>query len=546
MIRKRVWVGILSAAVLFGALPALGVAAPPMQTAAPLQNPGFEGLSCRAGSVSPECLDNWTRDTFDGVARDSIYTPQGWVSWWRTGGSFGQPEVRVIPKTGNYVGELTRIRSGYYATQVFIAYYTMDAGLFQTVSGLTPGATVQFSAYGMGWSCDSDTGAPKFGYSCGDMWNLIFQVGIEPNGGRDFNSASVVWSTEQTSPDAFNLIGPVTAQVGPGGSVTVFLRAKTKWGYKYQEAYWDDASLVYTGQPAATVAATVAAATVPSVPAGQPTIVAGSDGLNVRSGPGTNFAVLAHVNPGTQFRVTGKYADWWQIDYNGTPAWAYSGVVTAYNTGSVPQVVPPASPAPTGAAPTPVPPTLTPTPQAEAVLPTETPISEAAPAATATTAPAGASICVLVYHDRNGDTFRNDAATEELLPNAEIAVADASGVIARYTTDGISEPHCFPVAAGNYRAIQTSPPGYVPSGSAEQTAAVAEGASVTLQFGNVRGQIPAATATAEAAPTGEEDAGTSRGSTTRIFSTIATISGVLVLLLAAGIAVLFLLSQRRR
>lgn len=542
MIRKLVVIGVLLAVVLLGIAPAGGVAAPPVQTAAPLKNPGFEGLSCRAGSVPPECLDNWTRDTFDGVARDNVYTPQGWVSWWRTGGSYGQPEVRVIPKAGNYVGELTRIRSGYYATQVFIAYYIMDAGLFQTVSGLTPGATVQFSAYGMGWSCDSDTGAPKIGYSCGDMWNLIFQVGIEPNGGRDFNSPSVIWSTERNSPDAFGLIGPVTAQVGPGGSVTVFLRAKTKWGYKYQEAYWDDASLVYTSQPAAATATPAA----PEVPAGQPTIVAGPDGLNVRSGPGTNFAILAHVNPGTQFRVTGKYADWWQIDYNGTPAWAYSGVVTAYNTGSVPQVVPPASPAPTVAAPTPVPPTLTPTPQAEAVSPTETPVSGAAPSATATMAPAGASICVLAYHDRNGDTFRNDTVTEELLPNAEIAVADASGVIARYTTDGISEPHCFTVAPGNYRVIQTSPPGYVPSGSAEQIAAVAGGASIALQFGNVRGQVPAATATAEAAPAVGGRAETSGGSTARIFSTIATISGVLVLFLAGVIAVLFLLTQRRR
>ncbi len=529
MIRKRAWIGILLMAALLGAVPAMSVAAPQMQTAAPLQNPGFEGLSCRAGSVPPECLDNWTRATFDGVERQTIYTPQGWVSWWRTGENRGQPEIRVIPKAGNYVGELTRIRSGYYATQVFIAYYTMDAGLYQTVSGLTPGATVQFSAYGMGWSCESDTGAPKFGYSCGDLWNLIFQVGIEPNGGRDFNSPSVIWSPEQNSPDAFRLIGPVTAQVGPGGSVTVFIRAKTKWGYKYQEAYWDDASLVYTGQPAAT--ATSAA------PAGQPTVIAGADGLNVRAGPGTNFAILAHVGPGTQFRVTGRYADWWQIDYNGTPAWAYSGVVTAQNTANVPQVVPPASPVPAAPSPLPILPTLTPTPPAEAVLPTAAPTAEASPT------PTGASICVLVYHDRNGNTFRNDPTTEELLPNAEIAVADASGVIARYKTDGVSEPHCFTVAAGNYRVVQTSPPGYVSSGPAEQLVGVADGSSPSLQFGNIRGQGPAATMTVEVTQGSEERS--AGGSNLRLFSTVATISGALVLFLALVLAILFVLSQRR-
>jgi hypothetical protein len=50
--------------------------------------------------------------------------------------------------------------------------------------------------------------------------------------------------------------------------------------------------------------------------------------------------------------------------------------------------------------------------------------------------PPGASICVSAYHDRNGNTFRDDSGTEELLPNAEITVADASGAVARYTSDG--------------------------------------------------------------------------------------------------------------
>ena len=61
-------------------------------------------------------------------------------------------------------------------------------------------------------------------------------------------------------------------------------------------------------------------------------IQAGPNGLNIRSGPDIDYTRLAHVEPGTQFRVIGRYDDWWQIDYNGLPAWAFSGVVTAYNT----------------------------------------------------------------------------------------------------------------------------------------------------------------------------------------------------------------------
>lgn len=107
---------------------------------------------------------------------------------------------------------------------------------------------------------------------------------------------------------------------------------------------------------------------LPPTPTSPPMISAGAQGLNVRTGPGTNFTRLAHVDPGTQFPIIGRYADWWQIDFNGAPAWAYSGVVTASNTEGVGEVVPPPSPipaptsVPTQVPPTQGPPTVEPTP----------------------------------------------------------------------------------------------------------------------------------------------------------------------------------------
>jgi hypothetical protein len=208
-----------------------------------LRNPGFEGITCRIGSVPPECLDNWTRDTHDGHAYPDIYTPQGWVTWWRTGGGYGRPQVGPIPNVPPFTGLPPRIRDGYYALRLFsdYTYAVYDAGVYQVVTGLTPGSMVQLSAYAQEWSCDNDA---NLGYTCGDPWNMTFQVGVEPNGVADPFAPSVVWSSEQNSPDAYRLIGPVTAQVGASGGVCVFLRSKTKWGYKYQEAYWDDASLI--------------------------------------------------------------------------------------------------------------------------------------------------------------------------------------------------------------------------------------------------------------------------------------------------------------
>lgn len=87
-----------------------------------------------------------------------------------------------------------------------------------------------------------------------------------------------------------------------------------------------------------------------------PIIEVGPGGANLRSGPSSSFSVIAHVEPGSTFEITGRYGDWWRIDYDGTPAWVASWVVTAFNAEDVPEVQPPPSPIP----PSPVPPTSTP------------------------------------------------------------------------------------------------------------------------------------------------------------------------------------------
>jgi lipoprotein-anchoring transpeptidase ErfK/SrfK len=77
-----------------------------------------------------------------------------------------------------------------------------------------------------------------------------------------------------------------------------------------------------------------------------PTVVVGSTGVNVRSGPGTDFARIGLLSPGAEARVTGRYGDWWQIEYAGASAWVASWVVTAFNVADVPEVAPPPTPVP--------------------------------------------------------------------------------------------------------------------------------------------------------------------------------------------------------
>jgi len=91
------------------------------------------------------------------------------------------------------------------------------------------------------------------------------------------------------------------------------------------------------------------------------TIVAGADGVNVRSGPGTNYTRLGYLDPGAEAQVIGRYNDWWQIRYDDAPGWVFGEIVTASNADSVPQVEPPPAPTAAPSTATPVPTVVPPT-----------------------------------------------------------------------------------------------------------------------------------------------------------------------------------------
>ena len=91
-----------------------------------------------------------------------------------------------------------------------------------------------------------------------------------------------------------------------------------------------------------------------------PVLTVGANGVNVRTGPGTDYTLLGYLDPQTDVEATGFYGDWWQIQYEGQEAWIYGDLVTAQNTEQVPQVQPPPSPTPAPATATPRP-TVAPT-----------------------------------------------------------------------------------------------------------------------------------------------------------------------------------------
>lgn len=67
-----------------------------------------------------------------------------------------------------------------------------------------------------------------------------------------------------------------------------------------------------------------AAPSMPSVPPSEPTLYVQAPLLNVRSGPGTEFPILAMANLGAALAITGKSPqapEWWQVNVGGTTGW---------------------------------------------------------------------------------------------------------------------------------------------------------------------------------------------------------------------------------
>ena len=119
---------------------------------------------------------------------------------------------------------------------------------------------------------------------------------------------------------------------------------------------WTEEGEQRTGASASVAASAPSAQSTPSAAAPSmssaplsgdvPQIVAGADGANVRTGPGTAYARLGYLEPGARAEVTGRDGKWWQIRYGDAPGWVFGELVTALEAGqSEPQAAATAAPA---------------------------------------------------------------------------------------------------------------------------------------------------------------------------------------------------------
>ena len=232
--------------------------------------------------INPDFEEGYSRSL---PCCDNIAVPTGWNIHWYTDTfegdpafPFKQPEVKIDDNTqwpfcdGCAPNVPPRIHTGRYAVDSFVLFANQDTSLYQQVGNIPIGAVVTGSAWLHAWvsSCNPFPTAPGASPqpalsllgpnddqgNCSDaqFWptdsNLML-VGIDPTGGVDPRAVSVVWNWDKNDPqwwgpyDYYSPTLPVVA-VAQAHTVTLFLRAVTKTPAKYDDVYFDTASLVYS------------------------------------------------------------------------------------------------------------------------------------------------------------------------------------------------------------------------------------------------------------------------------------------------------------
>ena len=201
-----------------------------------MQNPGFE-------------LGTWTRSTHTGQEFGEIFVPTHWTAFWREGGpvthdpenqvGYGRPEMKVIRKEPPFL-DPPRIYEGQWACMWFTFWRIHDAGLYQNFA-VQPGTRLRFSAWVHAWSSQADD-AHHSDLSGDAANNFTFTVGIDPTGGTDPWSETVIWGNGAHIYDAYAPI-PVVEVVAQAGRVTAFVRSTVLWPFKHCDVYVDSATL---------------------------------------------------------------------------------------------------------------------------------------------------------------------------------------------------------------------------------------------------------------------------------------------------------------
>ncbi|MFN8419650.1 MAG: LysM peptidoglycan-binding domain-containing protein [Anaerolineae bacterium] len=221
-----------------------------------LQNPGFDGdYAPFNGDSTRRVAPNWSAWN---VARKA--TDPGFLL---------PPQYRAAQDQG-------RIRTQPAAQEFFEFFASFSGGVFQRVQ-VTANARVRFSIYINVWSTSLDDPAQSEQPS-----RAVLEVGIDPTGGTNGESSTVVWNSVN---DVYDEFRQLSVEANASGSfVTVFVKVTLPDPVQHNHVFIDDAELVVVSAGAATATSTtVVAATATNTQVVLPTFTPTSTGVAATS-----------------------------------------------------------------------------------------------------------------------------------------------------------------------------------------------------------------------------------------------------------------------
>ena len=509
-----------------------------------LVNPSFEG---QYSGYVPETPAEQADCSVGGIC-NTAQVPLGWKPWWK---KERPTDVNPEFKPADRAAPGNRVLSGDRAAQYFSFWSTHKAGLRQTVT-VPANANLQFSAWGHAWMTESDESLLSDRSGTPNM-----RIGIDPTGGIDPYNPAVVWSGYLQAFDTYQLFS-VEAQA-QGDKVTVFTFAAPSvnpnspdYGFKHTDMYWEDASLVITGQGAAPAPAPpvssgggVAAAPVaPVVIVAGPAATPDANGvIYAEAQPGDSIWALAarngltldeilELNDITRSHVV-RTGDLFIVGYGDPPgtepetqapegndaaegAAAEEGDVEADQVAQVP-TIPPPPPA---------------TPEGISMVEQEV---------------AGVSICLKAFDDNNQNGVHDSG--EGLRSAVAFTISDDQSVVSNYVTDGDSEPFCIQgLKAGSYRVTRSSLPNEVMTTPGDHSVALTEGSILNLDFGSYMSDEPLTVADTSGqvnnAASDQGNAEAFENGDGGVMNGLLIAGVIIVVLLLVGV-VIFILSSRR-
>ncbi len=479
---------------------------------------------------------------------NTAQTPIGWIPWWISHADNDpdwknrMPEYK--PATQPFAN---RIRSGNYAAQYFTFHSTHTAGLLQVVT-VPANAEVQFSVWGQAWSSTGDGDFSDF------PTTVNMRIGLDPTGGTNPYNPAIVWSDYKQPYDTYQQF-TVSARA-QGDTITVYTISSPDEARKHNDIYWDDASLVVTGQGTAPLPTATTAPTGDSggtddtgstgdtgntgatgdTPA--PTAIAQGSTGQITATPDADGVIYYEVQPGDSYwSIAARHGlnidQIYELNNAGEGSFVQPGELLV-----VGHAEPPATPTPEGD-------------ESEAEVEAEVSPTAAPPTPTATPQPQTGDVCLAAYDDANQNGQRDGG--EPFKSSVAFSIYDGEQVLVNYVTDGSSEPYCISLDSGNYRITRSTQPNETLTTDGEWAISITPGSSQDFEFGSFTAdsvaQVPAgaddgssaAMALPEEDESSAEQTAGSEGGVTR-WVVIAAV--VVAVLLFIGVLIIILSGRR--